>query len=57
MHWRMLNKSDIAQFISKLIILATAVHVYQEFGFNELPGPLVTAQHSLMDQFLVKKIQ
>lgn len=37
--------------------LATAVHVYQEFGFNELPGPLITAQHSLMDQFLVKKIQ
>ncbi|EPD01921.1 GNAT family acetyltransferase, partial [Lacticaseibacillus paracasei subsp. paracasei Lpp125] len=35
--------------------LAAAVHVYQEFGFNELPGPLITAQHSLMDQFLVKK--
>ena len=34
--------------------LAAAVHVYQEFGFNELPGPLITAQHSLMDQFWLR---
>ncbi|RXT58997.1 GNAT family N-acetyltransferase [Lacticaseibacillus chiayiensis] len=35
--------------------LKTAVHVYQEFGFTSLSGPLVTAQHQLMDQFLLKK--
>ncbi|WEV54458.1 GNAT family N-acetyltransferase [Leuconostocaceae bacterium ESL0723] len=33
--------------------LASAVHVYQKYGFQELDAPIHEAQHSAMDKFFI----
>lgn len=36
--------------------LSVALHVYKKAGYQEIDGPLQTAQHTTMDRFFVKKL-
>lgn len=36
--------------------LTAARHVYEKMGFQELPGPMQTANHQTMDRFMIKDL-